>query len=85
MMGATLPLLVCYTTRLSGNVGRSVGALYCVNTLGGAMGCFIAAGWLLGAIGLTGTVQSTAIINIGLGLIVLACRPSEGKPPRNSC
>lgn len=34
LMGGTLPLLVAHTVRTSGNVGKSVGLLYYVNTLG---------------------------------------------------
>lgn len=41
MMGATLPLLVTYINNYYKNVGRSVGILYFVNTLGSALACFI--------------------------------------------
>src|SRR5690349_1536061 len=43
LMGATLPILVAYLVQLSDNVGRSVGILYFVNTLGSSASCFIAA------------------------------------------
>ncbi len=39
-MGATLPMLVAYLFRASGNVGVSIGSLYFANTLGAALGAF---------------------------------------------
>lgn len=46
LMGATLPMLVTYFTKIYKNIGVSTGSLYCVNTLGAALGC-----WLTGGIG----------------------------------
>ena len=40
LMGSTLPFLVAYVVDQSRNVGRSVGLLYFVNTLGSAIACF---------------------------------------------
>ncbi len=41
LMGATLPILVAHATRIWGNVGRSIGILYEVNTFGAAFGVLI--------------------------------------------
>jgi predicted membrane-bound spermidine synthase len=71
LMGATLPLLVSYASRQTGNVGRSVGSLYFVNTLGAALGSFVAVEFLLGRLGLLLTTQRTAYVNFGLGLVTL--------------
>jgi predicted membrane-bound spermidine synthase len=38
LMGATLPVLVAHVTRVWGNVGKSIGLLYQVNTFGAAFG-----------------------------------------------
>lgn len=38
LMGATLPILVSHVTRRWHNVGRSIGLLYQVNTIGAALG-----------------------------------------------
>ncbi len=47
-MGATLPILVAHVTRLWGNVGKSIGLLYQVNTFGAALGVAIVGfGWFL--------------------------------------
>src|SRR5262249_62138191 len=48
LMGGTLPLLVAHEVRASGNVGRSGGTLYFVNTLGSALASLVAAVALLG-------------------------------------
>jgi predicted membrane-bound spermidine synthase len=70
-MGATLPLLVEHATRRSGNVGRSVGVLYFVNTLGAALGSFAAAALLLGLFGLEATTRGAAALNLMLGAAVI--------------
>lgn len=71
LMGATLPLLVQYATSRSGNVGRSVGTLYFVNTLGAALGSFAAAALLLRLFGLRATTQAAGVLNLLLGAAIL--------------
>ena len=74
LMGASLPVLVAFATRRTGNVGRSVGLLYFANTLGGALGCFAAAVLLLGLLGQRAAVQGAAAVNVALGAAVLLLR-----------
>jgi predicted membrane-bound spermidine synthase len=81
LMGATLPLLVGHVARRSGNVGRAVGDLYFVNTMGAAAGAFAAAGLLMGALGLAHSVAWAAGLNVTLGLGVLALSRA-GRPRR---
>lgn len=76
-MGATLPILVAALVRRSGNVGRSVGALYFVNTLGSAAGSVAAGLWILGALGQDRTVLLAAVLNLGVAGSVLACRAAS--------
>jgi predicted membrane-bound spermidine synthase len=71
LMGATLPLLVAHRVRESGNVGRSVGELYFVNTLGSAAGALAAAVVLLGALGQARSVTVAAAINFAVAALVL--------------
>lgn len=71
LMGATLPLLVAHAVRASGNVGRSVGSLYFVNTLGSAIASFVVVWRLLGLFGQQGSVLAAAAINFGVGAFVL--------------
>lgn len=71
LMGATLPLLVAHQVRSTAHVGQSVSRLYFVNTLGAALGAYIAARWLLGGYGMSGTVRIAACLNAAAALIVL--------------
>lgn len=71
LMGATLPLLVAHQVRDTAHVGHSVSRLYFVNTLGAALGAFIAARWLLGGLGMSGTIHIAAALNATAALIVL--------------
>jgi len=70
LMGATLPLLVAHGVRRSGNVGRSVGALYFVNTIGSACASFAAVFLLLGRLGQQGSVRVAAAVNLAVALFV---------------
>lgn len=64
LMGATLPLLFVHAVRVSGNVGRSVGFLYFVNTLGSAAASIAAVAFLFGRLGETGSVRLAAALNL---------------------
>lgn len=64
LMGSTLPLLVAHGVRASKNVGRSVGVLYFVNTLGSGIAAIVAVFYLLGALGQARTVYVAAVINL---------------------
>jgi spermidine synthase len=72
LMGATLPLLVAHLVNLSGNVGRSVGVLYFVNTLGSACACFVAAWFAMPYLGMSKSVVLAAVLNVAVGGSVLA-------------
>lgn len=71
LMGATLPVLVAHTVRISGNVGASVGALYAVNTLGSAAACFCSGLFIMRKFGESGSVLLAAGINAAIGTLVL--------------
>jgi predicted membrane-bound spermidine synthase len=51
LMGSTLPILVMRVVEHSGNVGKSVGLLYFLNTLGSAVACFVVALWMMRSLG----------------------------------
>ena len=82
LMGATLPVLVAHTVRASGNVGRSVGALYFVNTIGSAAGCALAGGFLFGALGMSGSVYVAAALNALVAIVVLAMNAAARRGER---
>jgi len=71
LMGSTLPILVTYYVNLYGNVGRSVGILYFVNTLGAAGASVITVIMLLPYFGLQKSVFIAAFLNLAVGLIVI--------------
>jgi predicted membrane-bound spermidine synthase len=64
LMGATLPILVTRTVRLNRNLGVSVGALYCSNTLGAALGAALTGLVVLYYLGLRATIDLAAVLNI---------------------
>jgi predicted membrane-bound spermidine synthase len=71
LMGSTLPMLVAYSVRASQNVGKSVGMLYFINTLGSALASIAAGVWVMGALGQSGSVLLAACGNLLIGLTVL--------------
>lgn len=71
LMGGTLPLLVAHQVRHTGNVGQAVSWLYFVNTLGAALGAYLAATWVLATLGLHGAVQLAAAINATAAATIL--------------
>jgi spermidine synthase len=80
LMGSTLPLLVEHLVRESRNVGKSLGLLYFVNTLGSAAACYFAAGLTMGLLGQSGSVMLGAALNAAIGIGVLTmhyARPVE--------
>jgi spermidine synthase len=70
-MGATLPLLVSFAVRYSGNVGLSVGWLYFVNTAGSALASVATVVVVLRAVGELGSVRIAAAANFAVSLFVL--------------
>lgn len=71
LMGMTLPLLVVYLVRQSGNVGRSMGLLYFVNTAGSGIASLAAVSLLLPRLGEHGAVRVAALTNLVVGAVVL--------------
>ncbi len=68
LMGATIPLLSQALTRSPRMIGRDIGLLYAINTLGGAAGCFFSAFTLIPALGIQLTIYTGAGLNVLLGL-----------------
>jgi len=63
-IGATLPVMSRAYARHSGRVGRDVGGLYTVNTLGSVLGCLLTAILFIRLLGLRETVILAAAINL---------------------
>jgi spermidine synthase len=79
LMGATLPILVAYSVRRTGNVGGSVGSLYFVNTAGSALAAFAAALALLPTLGELRTIIVAAVVNLAVGSSALLYARSAGR------
>jgi spermidine synthase/MFS family permease len=74
-MGATLPLFVSYLHRHYRNVGKTVGQLYYLNTLGSALACFVTANVLFVFLGQQASVTVAAACNfLAGGLLYLYLR-----------
>lgn len=71
LMGSTLPLLVAHQVRSIKHVGEAVSALYFVNTLGGALGAFVAVYVVLGSFGMSGAVRLAAVLNALVATVML--------------
>lgn len=69
LMGATLPLLVTHLVQQFKNVGKNVGILYFVNTLGSATACFLTALGLMYLLGLSGITHLAITFNILIGML----------------
>jgi len=64
LMGSTLPLLARFVTAIEREAGHLVGRLYALNTLGAAVGCFLAGFVLIRALGVMGTLYTAALLNL---------------------
>jgi spermidine synthase len=69
-MGATLPILVGHLNRYYENVGKSVGLLYFINTVGSAVACLVTADILFVFLGLRGAVLVAACCNLLVAVLV---------------
>jgi len=84
LMGSTLPLLTAHLVRRSGNVGKSVGALYFVNTLGSALASVAAVALLLPRLGQARAVLVAAVVNWVAAAIVGGFAVVERKGAREA-
>ncbi len=71
LMGATLPVLVAFVTRLSQQFQQGLGRMYAVNTFGAVAGVLATGLVLLGELGESVSLYSAATLN--LAAAVLAC------------
>jgi len=68
LMGATLPILVSYLMKTSGQIGNAVGTLYFVNTLGAGAACLVCAAIIFPFSGMHAAVWIAAGINVVVGI-----------------
>ncbi|HEY5678238.1 MAG TPA: hypothetical protein VIR81_15695, partial [Myxococcales bacterium] len=82
LLGMTFPLMTAgLLRRFPDRPGRSVALLYFTNSLGAAVGVLASGFWLVGAVGLPGTVRTAGAINLCVAAAVWAlARGSEPLP-----
>lgn len=64
LMGGTLPAMTKYLVQHAGHIGRRVSLLYAVNTFGAAFGVFSVTFFILGALGIYGTLGLAVVGNL---------------------
>jgi spermidine synthase len=77
LMGASFPLATKIYVRATAGIGRGVGNVYAVNTLGAIIGSFLASFVLVGALGIRISALTTASLSVALGLVILWFAPSR--------
>jgi spermidine synthase len=71
LMGASFPLIVRAALGSRDDGGRAIGLLYAINTLGAVVGTLVAGFYLIGEIGIRGSVGVAAGLNLVAGLLAL--------------
>ncbi|HEX9020336.1 MAG TPA: fused MFS/spermidine synthase [Nitrospirota bacterium] len=80
LMGATLPILSRVVVKRLRRVGEELGSLYAVNTAGAVGGSLAAGFYLIGRIGLHGTVAVAVFGNLVVGIAAWAVSSRSGSP-----
>jgi spermidine synthase len=68
LMGATLPVLGKHLARSNINLGRKIGLLYGVNTMGGAFGCALVGFFLIGRLGVIQSALLASFIYLAIAV-----------------
>jgi spermidine synthase len=76
LMGTTLPILVRAVTESDRLIGSRIGVLYCLNTLGAALGCLAAGFWMLETFGL----RQTNLAAVGINIVIVIAAIALSKP-----
>ncbi len=71
LMGATLPMLSRFSVTRFALLGRRIGDLYAINTLGAVLGCALSGFHLIPELGLRGSVRLAAALNLSIAALVV--------------
>lgn len=79
LLGMTFPLMTASLVRHSqGSSGSMIALLYFTNSIGAAIGVLLSGFWLVGQVGLPGTILTAALLNIVIALFAwLLARPQD--------
>lgn len=83
LMGGTLPLLARAVTETDSRAARGAGLLYGVNTLGAVAGCLGAGFFLIGKLGMSGSLWVAASLNFAVAAIAFLVPRSPGSTVRS--
>ncbi|UCF78363.1 MAG: fused MFS/spermidine synthase [Candidatus Eiseniibacteriota bacterium] len=75
LMGASFPLAAKIYSRAMARVGRGVGDVYGINTLGAIAGSFLASFILVEALGVRISAISTGSVSVAVGIVILWFAP----------
>ena len=82
LMGATLPVLSRFMVEARERIGKDIGYLYAINTVGAALGCLVTGFFLIEALGISRTHALATILNLVVGAVALGMhRFAESAPP----
>lgn len=74
LIGTTFPLVAQIAAKDPAKTGSMVGRVYAINTLGNVAGALLPGLFLLNWLGIQKGILAMAVLNIGLGFLVLALR-----------
>ncbi len=86
LMGATLPILSRFCVTRFDSLGRRIGDLYAVNTIGAVAGCALSGFFLIPHLGLRGSVRLAAVLNLAIAVLVFFAvrRLGDSASPREA-
>lgn len=80
LLGATFPLMTAGVLRhFPTEPGRSISVLYFSNSIGAVFGVLCSGFWMIGEIGLPGTILTAALMNFALAILVYVANDRLGK------
>jgi spermidine synthase len=79
LMGATLPVAIQVLQGFDRDLLRNVSSYYFMNTIGAAIGCFVAGIFLISLVGLDGTIYVAAFLNLLLAGAILGIVRNDGR------
>ena len=81
LMGASLPVLSRFMVENRERIGRDLGYLYAVNTIGAALGCLVTGFFLIETLGVSTTHTLAIILNVAVGCVALVLHRTAASEP----
>ena len=83
LMGATFPLVTKIYTGRAHQLGRSIGNVYAINTVGSILGAFCAGFILIPLLGIRPSIVLMVALNTGIGCVLVLKRSTNGAEKGN--